>query len=85
MNPDSKKHGMDNPEGMHAGDLPNVEADKDGNVKKTTITSKSVTLGPGKKTSPSSTGQAEPWLYMPSRTTARPIPPEIPATVSSAE
>lgn len=35
FNPDMKKHGMNNPEGPHAGDLPNIEVGADGraNVK----------------------------------------------------
>ena len=30
FNPDGKKHGLDNPEGHHAGDNPNFTADADG-------------------------------------------------------
>jgi len=30
FNPENKKHGMDNPDGMHAGDLPNFTAAADG-------------------------------------------------------
>jgi superoxide dismutase, Cu-Zn family len=33
FNPDMKKHGMNNPDGMHAGDLPNIEVGTDGKVK----------------------------------------------------
>jgi Cu-Zn family superoxide dismutase len=33
FNPDMKKHGMNNPDGMHAGDLPNVEVGADGKAK----------------------------------------------------
>ncbi|HTW24340.1 MAG TPA: superoxide dismutase family protein [Candidatus Baltobacteraceae bacterium] len=33
FNPDMKKHGMDNPDGMHAGDLPNIEVGADGKAK----------------------------------------------------
>ena len=32
FNPTSKKHGFKNPEGHHAGDLPNVEAGMDGSA-----------------------------------------------------
>jgi Cu-Zn family superoxide dismutase len=32
FNPTSHQHGLDNPEGPHAGDLPNVTADGQGNV-----------------------------------------------------
>ena len=42
----SKKHGMDNPEGPHAGDLPNFDVGADGKGK-ATITHMGVTLGPG--------------------------------------
>ncbi|HTZ99744.1 MAG TPA: superoxide dismutase family protein [Candidatus Aquilonibacter sp.] len=33
FNPDMKKHGMNNPDGMHAGDLPNIEIGADGKAK----------------------------------------------------
>ena len=33
INPQSKKHGLKNPEGPHDGDLPNITADAKGNVK----------------------------------------------------
>ncbi|EGA89847.1 Cu-Zn superoxide dismutase [Planococcus donghaensis MPA1U2] len=32
FNPESSMHGMDNPDGPHAGDLPNIEVDSDGTV-----------------------------------------------------
>ncbi len=32
LNPADKQHGLDNPEGAHAGDLLNIEADADGNA-----------------------------------------------------
>ena len=44
FNPDSKKHGMDNPDGMHAGDLPNFTAAPDGTAE-VNITAAHVTLG----------------------------------------
>jgi len=46
FNPTSKKHGSMNPEGPHAGDLPNlvVAASGEGGLD---ITTKAVTLGPG--------------------------------------
>ena len=47
FNPEGKKHGMKNPDGPHAGDLPDLEVGADGTVK-TTITTKQVTLGAGK-------------------------------------
>ncbi|MEK3887706.1 superoxide dismutase family protein [Bacillus sp. FSL K6-3431] len=33
FNPDKKEHGLLNPKGVHAGDLPNITADEDGNAK----------------------------------------------------
>jgi superoxide dismutase, Cu-Zn family len=33
FNPDGKKHGLNNPAGPHAGDLPNITADERGMVK----------------------------------------------------
>ena len=33
FNPDNKKHGLDNPEGHHAGDMINFTADAQGNAK----------------------------------------------------
>jgi superoxide dismutase, Cu-Zn family len=33
LNPAHKEHGLKNPAGAHEGDMPNLEADKDGNVK----------------------------------------------------
>ena len=46
FNPAMKKHGKDNPEGPHAGDLPNFTADKNGKGK-ATIVADMVTLGDG--------------------------------------
>jgi len=46
LNPDSKKHGKDNPEGPHAGDLLNLTVKSDGNAK-TTLTDTMVTLAAG--------------------------------------
>lgn len=46
FNPESKKHGKDNPEGAHAGDLSNIEVGADGTVK-TTATAPGVSLGSG--------------------------------------
>jgi Cu-Zn family superoxide dismutase len=47
FNPEGKKHGLNNPEGPHAGDLQNVTVKEDGTVK-TEIMATRVTLGPGK-------------------------------------
>jgi Cu-Zn family superoxide dismutase len=46
FNPEMKKHGLDNPEGHHAGDMPNFTVAADGTAK-TTITNKDVSFGPG--------------------------------------
>jgi Cu-Zn family superoxide dismutase len=35
FNPDKKQHGLDNPQGPHAGDMPNFTADDKGKAKKT--------------------------------------------------
>jgi len=44
FNPDSKKHGLDNPEGHHAGDMKNFTVGSDGTAK-TTVNDPDVTLG----------------------------------------
>jgi Cu-Zn family superoxide dismutase len=44
LNPDMKKHGKDNPDGPHVGDLMNIEVGMDGTAK-TSLMSTSVTLG----------------------------------------
>ncbi len=44
FNPDAKKHGLENPEGHHAGDMPNFVVAPDGTAK-VTITNKDVNLG----------------------------------------
>ena len=46
FNPTTKKHGKDNPDGPHAGDLPNFTVDKNGKGK-ATIVGDMVTLGDG--------------------------------------
>lgn len=45
FNPEGKKHGKQNPEGAHAGDLDNITVDQDGNVD-VTLTADGVTLDP---------------------------------------
>ena len=40
----NKKHGLENPEGHHAGDMPNFTVGSDGTAK-TTVTNKDVTMG----------------------------------------
>jgi Cu-Zn family superoxide dismutase len=44
FNPDAKKHGLENPEGAHAGDMLNFTADDKGNAR-ATIVNKGVNLG----------------------------------------
>lgn len=46
FNPGMKKHGTENPEGPHAGDMPNFTVAADGTAK-TTITNSKVTLAAG--------------------------------------
>jgi superoxide dismutase, Cu-Zn family len=46
FNPDMKKHGAENPDGPHAGDLTNIEVAADGTAKVSAIDSR-VTLGDG--------------------------------------
>jgi Cu-Zn family superoxide dismutase len=46
FNPEAKKHGWDNPEGHHAGDLQNLTVGADGTAK-VKIVVKGVTLGDG--------------------------------------
>lgn len=47
FNPEGKKHGLQNPEGPHAGDLPNITVKQDGTVE-VEVVARSVTLGEGK-------------------------------------
>ncbi len=44
FNPDAKKHGLENPEGHHAGDMKNFNVSSDGTAK-TTVTDSDVSLG----------------------------------------
>lgn len=46
FNPTANKHGKDNPEGPHAGDLLNIEADAKGTAK-ASVSDSTVTLGGG--------------------------------------
>jgi superoxide dismutase, Cu-Zn family len=46
FNPDGKKHGLQNPEGPHAGDAPNFIVDAKGHAK-TTVIAPNVTLSDG--------------------------------------
>lgn len=44
FNPESKKHGLENPDGHHAGDMPNFVVRPDGTAK-VSITNKDLTMG----------------------------------------
>src|SRR5215469_10196713 len=46
FNPEHKQHGLENPQGPHAGDMPNITVKPDGTAK-TTIRAPLVTLGSG--------------------------------------
>jgi Cu-Zn family superoxide dismutase len=46
FNPANKKHGLQNPDGPHAGDIPNFTVDAKGNAK-ATVVAPGVTLGDG--------------------------------------
>lgn len=46
FNPATKQHGLENPNGHHAGDMPNITVGADGTLQKT-ITNTAVTLGSG--------------------------------------
>jgi Cu-Zn family superoxide dismutase len=50
FNPFHKEHGMKNPKGRHAGDLPNIEVRPDGTVK-VDIKDKNITLEKGRENS----------------------------------
>ena len=44
LNPDNKKHGLQNPDGPHAGDMPDFNVDANGKAR-TTIVAPGVTMG----------------------------------------
>jgi Cu-Zn family superoxide dismutase len=46
FNPTTKQHGLQNPNGHHAGDMPNITVGADGTLEKT-VTNTAVTLGKG--------------------------------------
>ena len=46
FNPTGKKHGLNNPDGHHAGDMPNITVATGGTLE-TTVTNPNVTLGAG--------------------------------------
>lgn len=57
FNPDHKHHGLENPEGPHAGDMPNFTVGSDGTAS-TSVTAQNVTYGPGEKSIFSNGGTA---------------------------
>lgn len=57
FNPEDKKHGLENPEGPHAGDLPNITAKQDGTAAYQTTTDR-VTLSEGEASLFDSDGSA---------------------------
>jgi superoxide dismutase, Cu-Zn family len=46
FNPSGKKHGLRNPEGAHAGDMPNLDVGSDGTATQT-VTARGATMGEG--------------------------------------
>lgn len=44
LNPDAKHHGLENPEGPHAGDIPNITVGPQGDVKDTVV-APGITMG----------------------------------------
>jgi Cu-Zn family superoxide dismutase len=46
FNPGAKQHGIENPMGMHAGDMPNIEVPREGALT-FDVLDRDVTLGPG--------------------------------------
>jgi Cu-Zn family superoxide dismutase len=46
LNPEHKEHGLENPKGPHAGDMPNIEVSRSGTVS-TDFVAHGVTLGEG--------------------------------------
>jgi len=47
FNPEGKKHGLDNPEGPHAGDMANFIVDHTGKAKNVIVRNPNLTLGKG--------------------------------------
>jgi Cu-Zn family superoxide dismutase len=47
FNPEGKKHGLENPDGPHAGDMQNFIVDHTGKAKNVTVRNPHVTLGKG--------------------------------------
>jgi Cu-Zn family superoxide dismutase len=78
LNPANKKHGFENPVGMHAGDLPNVEVGADGKAEVDVF-------APGLKLSDLRDADGSPWWSTPAPTTTKPTRPATPAIASPAE
>jgi Cu-Zn family superoxide dismutase len=57
FNPTKKQHGLDNPMGMHAGDLPNIDVDSKGTLR-FDVVDHDVTLMPGSNSLLDSDGSA---------------------------
>lgn len=51
FNPENRQHGLSNPNGPHAGDLPNLNIDPDSNIADETLRTDRVTLRPGQPNS----------------------------------
>ena len=81
FNPDQTKHGIMNPEGPHAGDLPNIHVPADGKLE-VELLNPVGDVEPGNRRC--STPTAPPSSSMPAPTTTRPTPPAIRATASPA-
>jgi len=81
LNPQNKPHGLLNPDGPHAGDLPNITIDADGKGRLETFTER-VSLGPGSASLFDDDGTA--WSSTPPPTTSKPTPPATPAPASPA-
>lgn len=47
FNPENKQHGLDNPDGPHAGDMPNFIVDHNGKAKNVIVKDPRATLGKG--------------------------------------
>lgn len=57
-NPENKKHGLENPDGPHAGDMPNFIVDHNGKARNVAVRNPNVTLGSGKNSVFSNGGTA---------------------------
>ncbi len=79
FNPANAKHGLMNPAGAHAGDMPNLHVPADGKLEIEVLNPK-VTLSRRRCSTPT----ARPSSFMPAPTTIRPTPPAMPETASPA-